>query len=363
MRHSSLANLSRPLFVSGYPNDVGGANTELWHTVKLWRRFGVEVVLIPTWRADPVWRERLDSIGCRTVESNPDDLQNVPSLAGGVVTSFCNTRFLAAAERFRSLGCRVIWLNCMNWLFPEERLHYRRCGVFDRYVFQSCHQRSQLSGQLAKYGYRASQGIVIHGAFDPTEFPFLPRRHAPGTPFVVGRLSRPAPEKFSPRTWAVYGRTPPPMAARVMGWSHATQARVGRPPRWAECLTAGVETAPQFLSKLHCLVPLGGSAVENWPRVGLEAMAAGVPLVVDRKGGWKEMIRHGQTGFLCETDDEAVEHIARLTRDEPYRQAIVVQARAALETELAEPQTLWSQWKCLLAGLEKTVRSPRLTVL
>ncbi len=41
------------LFVCGYPGDVGGANTELWHTIKLWRRGGLDVTLIPTWKADP----------------------------------------------------------------------------------------------------------------------------------------------------------------------------------------------------------------------------------------------------------------------------------------------------------------------
>ncbi|MEN6556876.1 MAG: glycosyltransferase family 4 protein [Thermoguttaceae bacterium] len=347
------------VFVSGYPSDVGGANTELWHTVRLWRRFGVEVVLIPTWRADPVWRGRLEAIGCRTVESNPDDLQNVPGLAGAAVVSFCNTRFLAAAERFRSLGCKIVWLNCMNWLFPEERLHYRRFGVFDRYVFQSLYQRGRLAGELAKYGYRASQGVVIRGALDPAAFPFRPRRRAPGETFVVGRLSRPAPEKFSPHTWAIFGRMPSPRAARVMGWSDAVQARLGGPPPWAECLPAGAESSRRFLEKLHCLVQLGGSAVENWPRVGLEAMAAGVPLVVDRKGGWKEMIRHGQTGFLCETDATAVECVARLARDEPYRQAVVTQARRALENELADPQSLWNRWRCLLMGLGEAATGQR----
>ena len=36
------------VFLIGYPGEMGGANTEAWHTVKLWRRYGVEVHLIPT---------------------------------------------------------------------------------------------------------------------------------------------------------------------------------------------------------------------------------------------------------------------------------------------------------------------------
>ena len=27
------------IFLMGYPGDLGGACTEAWHTVKLWRRF------------------------------------------------------------------------------------------------------------------------------------------------------------------------------------------------------------------------------------------------------------------------------------------------------------------------------------
>ena len=123
------------IFVCGYPSDLGGANTELWHTVKLWRRFRLDVTLIPTWQADPLWRARLEKIGCRTAPSNPDDLQNVPGLAGSVVVSMCNTKFLVAAEHFRRLRCKIVWLGCMNWLFPKERLHYRRFGVFDRHIF------------------------------------------------------------------------------------------------------------------------------------------------------------------------------------------------------------------------------------
>jgi hypothetical protein len=340
------------IFVCGYPGELGGANTELWHSLKLWRRFGLGVTLIPTWKADPAWRDRLEAIGCRTAESNPDNLRNVPGLAGGVVLSMCNTRFLAAADRFREIGCRIVWLGCMNWLFPAERLHYRRWGAFDRHVFQSRYQHDQLRGQLAAFGYEDSRGQIIRGAFDVDEFPFRPLPHAPGETFVLGRLSRAEADKFSPRTWAIYGRVPPPMAARVMGWDASVQARLGAPPRWAECLSAGAETPQTFLARLHCLAQAGGQAVENWPRVGLEAMAAGVPLVVDRRGGWVEMIRHRQTGYLCESDDEMADCIGRLAGDTAGRRRIAEQARHAVETELADPETFWRGWRELLEGLE-----------
>jgi len=342
------------LFVIGYPSDIGGANTELWHTVKLWRRFGLGVTLIPTWRADPTWRQRLDAIGCRTCESNPDDLQNVPQLAGSVVVSLCNTRFLAVAERFRKLRCKIVWLGCMNWLFPEERIHYRKHGLFDRHVFQSGYQCAELRPQLAKYGpfqEECNVGQIIRGAFDVEEFPFRPRPHAPREPFVIGRLSRAAADKFSPRMWDTYARVPHTIAARVMGWHASVEARLGRPPRWAECLPAGAETSRAFLASLHCLAQAGGAAVENWPRVALEAMAAGVPVVAENRGGWREMIRHDQTGFLSNDDDEMACCIGRLAHNAAYRRQIIEQARHALETDLANPETWWSRWQALLESL------------
>jgi len=339
------------VFVCGYPSDVGGANTELWHTVKLWRRAGLAVTLIPTWRANPRWRSRLERLGCRTVESRPERLHTVHGLAGSTVVAMCNTRFLDAADRFRRLDCRVIWAGCMNWLFPGERLHYREHGPFDRHVFQSRFQRDQLVPQLRRFGFDESRGRIIRGAFALDEFPFRPRAHAPGEPLVIGRMSRAAPDKFSARTWAIYSSVPDPVRVRVLGWSDEVQSRLGPPPPWAVCLPEGSQTPREFLATLHVLVHAGGSAVENWPRVGLEAMAAGVTVVADARGGWQEMIRHGRTGYLAETDAQFAQYTARLARDEPRRLQMAHEARRALEQELANPEAIWAGWRQLFEEL------------
>lgn len=54
------------VFLIGYPGEMGGANTEAWHTIKLWRSFGLEVHLIPTWTCDARWKARVDALGCTT---------------------------------------------------------------------------------------------------------------------------------------------------------------------------------------------------------------------------------------------------------------------------------------------------------
>ena len=120
----------------------------------------------------------------------------------------------------------------------------------------------------------------------------------------------------------------------MLGWKRDVEARLGPPPAWAECLPAGAQAAATFLRTLHVLVQSNAAAVENWPRVGLEAMAAGVPLVVDAKGGWLEMIRHGQTGYLCRDDDELAYYAARLAYDESHRPAAGPAGPPRLDTEI-----------------------------
>ena len=55
------------LYFIGYPGEMGGANTEAWHTIRLWRQFGVDVHLIPTWGSDPIWQAKLDALGCTVI--------------------------------------------------------------------------------------------------------------------------------------------------------------------------------------------------------------------------------------------------------------------------------------------------------
>ena len=139
-------------------------------------------------------------------------------------------------------------------------------------------------------------------------------------------------------------------------WAGKTASRpapVRRRPG-PSALPAGGQPAAEFLQSLHVLVQSNAAAVENWPRVGLEAMAAGVPLVVDAKGGWLEMLRHGRTGYLCRTDDELAYYAARLAYDEGHRLRLVARARAALVAELADPHVLWPQWQELFESLERS---------
>ncbi len=332
------------IFVFGYPKEVGGANTELWHVLRLWRKCGLEVTVIPTWKADPDWRTRLDGIGCPTLDVDPDKLADVPGLAGSIVVSFCNTRFLQHADKLQSLDCRTVWVNCMNWHFPQEQLHLRiHKKTFDRYVFHCEHQRAHIVPQLRKYDYTDDQGVIIRGAFELDDFPFEPLKHEQGTRFIAGRLSRCGADKFPADLWDQYVRIPYPTSVRVMGWNSELQQRCGLAPKWVELLPECTESSRAFLGSLHALVPGVDCCTENWPRIGLEALAAGVPIVAEAKGGWCEMIDNG-SGVLVDGYYRQAYEVARLAYDEQHRMGVILEGRKRVE-ELADPEGIWAAWK------------------
>lgn len=339
------------VFVIGYPGSLGGACTELWHTLKLWRSRGLEVTVVPTWKAGPVWKAKLESIGCPTVETQPDRMSEVKNLAGSIVVSFCNSEFLVHARRFREVNCKLVWANCMTFLFELEKRFYAD-DLFDAFVFQSEFQKAELEPQLERFGYEPKQGHLIRGAFDFHEFEFNPRLHAKGDVFVVGRMARPDLDKWSSNTWPIYSSIQyANKRALMLGMDDRLHQKLGPPPLFADCLKPNSIGVNQFLRTLHCLLPINGGARENWPRAGLEAMAAGVPIVAQNEWGWREMIVHGETGFLANDDCELAHFAAMLAHDETLRMRIAMNARRRLKSELADEDRIWRAWRRLFEGL------------
>ena len=104
---------------------------------------------------------------------------------------------------------------------------------------------------------------------------------------------------------------------------------------------------PDFLARCHALLGLNGGARENWPRIGLEAMAAGVPIVAQNAWGWREMIIDGETGFLAADDEEMAYRLAQLAYDEDLRRYMIAESYDYLR-ELADPERIGRQWREVL---------------
>jgi hypothetical protein len=340
------------IFFLGYPGAMGGANTECLHTAIVWRNHGIDVTFIPTWGCDPAMEIKLNAIGCKTVHvNNADNLVNMSGLADSVVVGMCNSHVMAAYGILKQLRCRLVWLNCMTFLFDNEILAFRQHGPAAAYVYQSQFQRDQLEKLLPNFGYAKEQGHVIHGAFAFDEIPFAPRCHKPGEEFIIGRLSRPDQDKWSTNLWPILASVPyANRRAVAMGWNAQTACKCGSAPPWAETLYPQQIPVSEFLGRCHAMIGLNGGARENWPRIGLEAMAAGVPLVCQNQWGWREMIHDGVNGFLTNSDEEMAFRLAQLAYDEELRDLMIHRARAIVK-DLACPERIGKQWTRLFASL------------
>jgi hypothetical protein len=315
---------------------------------------GIEVHLVPTWAISDEWRRKVQAIGCEIHEiAGPDLILDVPGIKESIVVGMCNAEFLKCTEVLRAQArCKLVWMNCMCWIFDREVEHYRKWGPFHRYVFQSEFQKSCLFPLLHHHGLESEAASVIHGAFFVDEWPYAARPHARDTEFYIGRLSRVDADKFSSNSWKIYGAIPYRLRRiRVMGWDpQKMEPKAGKAPPWAEVLPANYVTPQAFMSGLHCYMQINGGAKENWPRAGLEAMATGVPIVAQDEWGWREMIEHGKTGFLAKNDEELAYYAAQLAYDEELRQTMAKNAMYRAR-KLSDPDMLASQWKAVLEGL------------
>lgn len=77
---------------------------------------------------------------------------------------------------------------------------------------------------------------------------------------------------------------------------------------------------------------------EGIPRAALESMAVGLPMVATRVNGTREVVRHGDTGFLVEVDDARAlaEALERLARDPGLRARMGERGREVVRAEFDE---------------------------
>jgi glycosyltransferase involved in cell wall biosynthesis len=79
---------------------------------------------------------------------------------------------------------------------------------------------------------------------------------------------------------------------------------------------------------------------EGIPRVLLEAMAAGVPLVTTRVAGIASLVKHEENGLLVDrpTPEELARAIARLLEDRPLRRRVIECGRATARAHTLDAQ-------------------------
>lgn len=344
---------NRVIVFAGWPGRVGGAGTESFETQRFLIRQGLEVHCFPTWEApEPSRRAEVEALGVNVHLIKPHEITPwLRELGDPPVVTFINEKVLPHARRWRDTS-RWIHLPCMTYLHSWEKVAFQNAGVPDAFVLQSDYQRQRYLHGLKRHQYRDENLHSIRGAFCWEEWAFRVLPREPQTPFRICRIARPDVAKWSSDLFPVLDAVPN-VQAILLGLTEPAKRNLGR-RRWAQMLAPGQRPVVDVLSECHAQVAMNNSAKENWPRIGLESMAAGVPLVVDGRWGWTEMVRDGETGFLCKRPDEFRAALQALEADENLRLRIAQQARESLERDLANPAVIWAGWQAMFRTLGLT---------
>jgi glycosyltransferase involved in cell wall biosynthesis len=108
---------------------------------------------------------------------------------------------------------------------------------------------------------------------------------------------------------------------------------------------------PSLLATFDAFCYVTSSAVECCPLVILEAMAAGVPVVAEARGGIPEIVVSEENGLLARSLDEIGDHLRRLRDDPGLREHLGRGARASAEKFSVKKQIV--AYRDLLAGLQR----------
>jgi len=100
------------------------------------------------------------------------------------------------------------------------------------------------------------------------------------------------------------------------------------------------------------------SQTDAFGNVVLEAMSSGVPAVVMKEGGPKFLIRHGENGFIAESEKDFIETIVRVVKNPQRLEALGAAARHSAQAHSWERifEKMFEYYK-MGAGFSKNIRA------
>jgi glycosyltransferase involved in cell wall biosynthesis len=185
---------------------------------------------------------------------------------------------------------------------------------YDQYVLVADFQRSQLAHLMTE------NITVIPNGIDLAPFTEVPLKTNSG--FVIGRLSGLRPGKI-PADWVrtAVGFNVPGASYIIAGEGtlrrvleqDAKRLAVSDHFSFPGYIPSG--QVPSLLSTFDVFNYATGAAIECCPLSLLEALAAGVPIVAETKGGIPEIVKHNENGLLAGSLSEMGQHLRALAAD------------------------------------------------
>lgn len=313
------------LYIIGFPSLYGGAGAELYHQLRVWETLGIKIHFIPTkkdYRENPLYSEML--VRGFTIHKALD-WEAIPK--DSPVISFCDRKFLSALQEIRRHTRRIVFVNCMTWLFRQEQEAMSR-GDIALFLYQNDNVRQSAMPCLRAINNDPSiRFMTFRPYFDDTAFPFVKNR--PSDWFGAGHISRQEEDKFSKDILKIYEYFSSPVEKRgfFLGFDARSQAKSGEPPPWIETYHDQNDLSQQeFYRRCH-IVLQPTDTTENWPRIGFEAMSSGSVLIVDKRGGWEQMVEHGKTGWLCESPGDFIAYASKMAWEPNLHEDMAAAAR------------------------------------
>lgn len=335
------------LCVIGHPSRIGGADTELDHQIHCWQAMGIEVHICHTAVLDTNLKSmNLVERGC--IYHTPRDWA---SLEGLHCISFCNGEFLNALPEICRYARSTSFVNCMSWNFDKE-IEGQERGLIDFHLYQTPHAFEKVSQKLKDKG--VFRPLFFQPYFHAVEFPFIDNR--PQDKFRFGRISRDDADKFGAQQLWIYETMTAPVLKEglILGWGPKVEQKFGRRPEgYIQALPAGGLSQRAFYAQCEAII-MTTDTLENFPRVGFEAMASGSILIVDNRGGWKLQVNDGVTGWLCHDEREFVYKSSRCAFEYLERQAMRMAAKERLE-QISGLMPAMDSWANVFETWERSV--------
>ena len=348
----------REIWVAGCPSFVGGADTELYHQIILWRQANIPVVVVPNGSGclHPKIKTHLKEIGCKLV-------RYTPSVFGGkVVVNYCNGPALSHLDHLTAAPDAYVFFNRMTWVFPQEIKHIKNRKI-THLGFVSNYQKQLLLEAYARdLPDMKVDGAIQLGRNFPAEVDYFPYFDISQYPvftksadyFGVGRISRDDPAKFSPDCWRIFERvlSPIPKKTFVLGYTNKIEEKVGKPPEGLDFLwwSPGMVTTEEFYSKIDCMIHKTGGSRESYCRVLVEAMAHGVVPLVERAFAFPEILGGDarMDWLMCGSSDEMSYKASQLAFDPAMLKYYKAAVRRYVQKHLVDPKRSLRGWHKLL---------------